>query len=62
MSRVYYTGEVHTRFSLGDGMKTYHLPTTRHTWQDNIKMDYQDVGWDSHGVIPFSKKRHTSFR
>jgi hypothetical protein len=38
-------GEVHTGFWWGDLREGYHLGRPRRRWEDNIKMDLQEVGW-----------------
>jgi hypothetical protein len=43
MWHVWKTGRVHTGFWWGDLKKTLGRPRNR--WEDNIKIDLQEVGW-----------------
>jgi hypothetical protein len=43
------TREVHTGFWWGDLREGDHLGDPGVRWEDNIKMDLQDVGWE-HGL------------
>jgi hypothetical protein len=44
MQNVWGKRGVHTGFWWAD-LREGHHGTTRHRWEDNIKMDLQEVGW-----------------
>jgi hypothetical protein len=49
-------GEVHTGFWWGD-LREGELGRPRHRWEDNIKMDLQEVGWGGMGWIDMAQDR-----
>jgi hypothetical protein len=50
-------GEVHTGFLWGDLREGDHLEDLRRRWEDNIKMDLQEVGWGGMDWIDMARDR-----
>jgi len=51
------TGEVHTGFLEGRSEGRRQLPSSRHRWEDNIKMDRQEVGWGGLDWVALAQDR-----
>jgi hypothetical protein len=50
-------GEVHTGFWWGDLREGDHLERPKHRWEDNIKIDLQEVGWGGMDWIDMAQDR-----